>query len=132
MLVREAKAAARRGVAAEGAGTPGFLGAFFQGSANWLADDAALAATSDLDILIVVEGPEPATKPGKFVHDGALREVSYLPADQVRTPEQVLGVSHLAGSFRSPGVIADPTGHLAAIQAAAARDYARRPASPTW
>ncbi len=38
----------------------------------------------------------------------------------------MLGHYHLAGAFRTPGVILDPSGDLAALQAAVAREYAQR------
>lgn len=126
MLVGEAKAAARRWVLAQGVQLPGFAGAFYHGSANWLADDAPFPAGSDLDIMLVLAGPMPPNKLGKFSYDGVLLEVSPIALDQLGSPEDVLGVSHLAGSFRGRSVIADPTGRLTALQEAVARDYAKR------
>ncbi|MGN6757437.1 MAG: hypothetical protein ACTHMJ_13730, partial [Thermomicrobiales bacterium] len=93
---------------------------------GWLPGDAALPATSDVDVMVVLTTADPPGKPGKFRYGGVLLEVSYLTRDQVRSPEQVLGQSHLAGSFRAPGIIADPTGELTSLQAAVARDFAGR------
>ena len=72
MLVREAKAAGRRWVLEKGRETPGCTGAYFSGSVNWLDDDAALPATSDVDVHLVLEEPGSALKPGTFVYGGAL------------------------------------------------------------
>ncbi|MCC6167260.1 MAG: hypothetical protein IT329_08545 [Caldilineaceae bacterium] len=126
MRVSEAKAVARRWVIEEGSRTPGFVGAYFAGSITWLPDDAPLPETSDVDVMLVVEGPLPPHKLGKFVYDCVLLEVTYLPQTQVQTPEQVLGDYHLAGSFRAPNVIADPAGHLTRLQAAVGQGFARR------
>ncbi len=47
MRVQQAKDIARQWVQEKGAELPGFAGAFFHGSINWLADDADLPASSD-------------------------------------------------------------------------------------
>src|SRR4051812_39321618 len=112
MLVGQAKAVARQWVSEEAGKLLGFQGAFYHGSTNWLPDDAPFPATSDLDVMVVLADPSLAAKPGKFVYRGVLLEVSLMPGDQLRSPELVLGQSHLAGSFRAPGIIADPSGWL--------------------
>lgn len=126
MLAKEAKTIARRWVQAEGTKLPGFAGAFFHGSINWLADEATLPATSDVDVMVVLAGPQPAVKLGKFVYDDLLLEVSYLSQEEVQAPELILATSHLAGSFHNASVIADPTGQLSQVQQAVARGYAQR------
>ena len=118
--IKEAKDVARRWVREEASGAPGFVGAFFHGSTNWLPDDALLPATSDLDVMVVLDDPNPPVKPGKFRYQDVLLEVSYLPSAHVRSPEIVLGRYQLAGSFRTPGIILDPSGRLTALQAAVA------------
>lgn len=127
MLVKDAKAAAGEWVRAEGRHTPGFFGAFYHGSTNWLSDEAELPASSDLDVMVVLDTPEPPEKPGKFNYHGVLLEVSYLSRDLLRTPEQVLCNYHMAGSFHRPGIILDPSGKLSELQAAVSREYALRP-----
>ncbi len=126
MLVKAAKAIAHQWILDEGSKLPGFVGAFYHGSTNWLPTEATLPVTSDLDIMIVFENEVPADKLGKFRYHGVLLEVSYLPRDQVQSPEQVLGNYHLAGSFRQPGIIADPAGRLTELQAVVAQAYANR------
>lgn len=105
---------------------PGFYGAFFHGSVNWLADEDPLPSGSDVDVMIVLEGPVPPGKPGKLFYQGVIIEASYLPAEQIRSKDQVLGISHLAGAFRTDSLIADPSGHLRKIWVGASKDYARR------
>lgn len=128
MRVSEAKAAAQRWVMEQGSRTPGFVGAYYAGSITWMPDEAALPDTSDVDIMLVVDGPLPPNKLGKLRVDGALLEVTCLPQAQVQTAEQVLGDYHLAGSFRMPNVILDPSGYLTRLQAAVAAGFAWR----TW
>jgi hypothetical protein len=126
MLAGQARAAARQWVVEEATKTPGFEGAFFHGSINWLPDAARLSPTSDVDLMVVLAGKILPDKPGKFIYRDALLEVSYMPLDQLQSPEQILSLSHLAGSFRTPGIILDPTGRLSGLQAAVSKDYARR------
>jgi hypothetical protein len=122
--VDEAKAIARAWVHREAAGLPGFQGAYFAGSVNWLPDDADLPAASDLDVMVVRDGDGEVGGRRKLGHAGVLLEVSTIPLDRVRSPEQVLGDFALAGGFRVPSVIADPTGHLTALQAEVSRHFA--------
>ncbi|MCL4543350.1 MAG: hypothetical protein M1118_01930 [Chloroflexi bacterium] len=126
MLVKHAKAVARQWVIEKASNVPGFHGAYFAGSTNWLPDDARFPATSDLDVNLVLEAPGTEMKLGKFVYRGALLEVSYIPHDALRSPEAVLGNYHLAGGFRTRSIILDPTGALTALQEAVAREYAQR------
>jgi hypothetical protein len=126
VTVVHAKGVARRWAAEEASLTPGFLGAFLHGSINWLPDDTLVAPTSDVDVVVVLFGSEVPANPGKFVRDGVLLDVSFLPIDLVRSAEVVLGVSHLAGSFQGSSILLDPTGHLSTLQAAVSRDYTKR------
>jgi hypothetical protein len=96
-------------------------------AARWVADHAAeLSATSDVDVMVVTG--DPATPPDrrKRRYGGALLEVTVLPWTQLGSPEQVLASYHLAGLLRAGAVLADPTGRLAELQAATARDFAKR------
>src|SRR3954453_9379701 len=128
MRVSEAKRIARDWVLHEGGRLPGFAGAYVAGSVNWLANDAELAPTSDLDLNLVFDGDAELTVRHKLVWHGVLLEVTHLPLNLVRSPEQVLGHAALAGGFRVPSVIVDPTGHLTALQRAVARSHA----DPSW
>jgi hypothetical protein len=125
MRVTEAKSIAREFVIDKASMLRGLHGAYFAGSANWLADDAELPPTSDLDVNLVFSS-DGATRQGKLVHRGVLLDVTPLSFDQLRSPEQVLRHYHLAGGFRTPSIILDPSGRLTALQAAVAREFARR------
>ena len=128
MIVREAKEAARHWLMAEAAAISGAQGAFFHGSVNWLDDEAPFPATSDVDVMVVLDdpGPQPRVKPGKFRYRGVLLDVSNLASDQLQTPEQILGRYDLAGSIHTASVMWDPCGRLCELQSAVAADYAKR------
>lgn len=128
MKGKKAKEMARTWVMQEAAKWPGFMGAFFHGSVNGLSDDEILPKTSDLDIIVVFDGPVPSLKLGKFIYQGALLEVSYISMDELKPPEAVLGRYNLAGSFRYPSIIADPSGWLSQLQQIVSKQFAKR----TW
>lgn len=127
MLVREARDVARQWVREEAVGLPGFNGAFLAGSINWLPDGAELPTTSDVDLMVVLDDATslPAER-GKFIHRGAIVDVTYVPSDQFQSAEAILGDYHRAGSFRSPTIILDPSGDLRRLQAAVSRGFAKR------
>ena len=126
LTVEQARSTARDWVLMQAKTDPAISGAFFHGSVTTLPDDATMVASSDVDVMIVRRDDEPGSRPGKFVYDGVLLEVSYLADEEVRSPEEILGQYQMAGSFRSPGVIYDPSGHLAAVQAIVGREFGRR------
>lgn len=126
MLVKEAKALARQWVMAEATVMPGFAGAFTAGSIHWLPDNARLPATSDVDLWVVFADSTPREKLGKFAYQGVVLEVSYLALAQLQSPAQILGDYHLAGTFRTPNILADPSGRLTQLQLAVAQEYAKR------
>jgi len=121
-----AKGIAERWVHDVASEMPGFAGAFFHGGVTWLPDAAELPATSDLDLIIVVDGSLPDVKLGKLRVESVLLDVTYLPRDEVRSAEHVLGQYHLAGSLAGSRVVADPTGELTGLQADVADGYPRR------
>lgn len=127
MRVGEAKEIARSWVVGEGQKLAGFSGAFFHGSVNQLAEEAVLPATSDVDLMVVLSGELPEQKLGKFHFRDVLLEVSYLPDSELASAEQVLSAYPLAGSFRVPSVILDPSGQLASLQQTVGREFARLP-----
>ena len=126
MRAGEVKAAAREWVIEHGSKTPGFVGAYIAGSAHALPDDAEYPYTSDLDIMLVLEDPGEALKPGKFIYRGALLEASYLARDVLASEEAVLESAIYGGALRAPGIVLDPTGMLTALNEVASREFARR------
>jgi hypothetical protein len=128
MRVREVKAAAREWVLERGQKTPGFVGAYVAGSANRQPDDAEYPSTSDLDIMLVLEDPGDALKPGKFNYRGALLEASYVAREQLAAEESVLKSAVFATALRDPSILLDPTGMLTTLHQVVAHEFARR----TW
>lgn len=76
--------------------------------------------------MVVLADPDPPDKPGKFLYRDVLLEVSCLPSAQLQSPSLILGQYHLAGSFRTPSIIVDPSGRLTTLQAAVSAGYAKR------
>ena len=124
MLIKQAKSVACDWALREASRLPGVHGLYLAGSVNWLPDDAVLPPTSDVDLNVVFTGRPQAITPSKFVYGGVLLGVTSLSVDELRSPEQVLGHYHLAGGFRTPSVILDPSGQLTALQRAVSRDFA--------
>jgi DNA-binding transcriptional ArsR family regulator len=126
VLAGRAREIARAWVSDHTGDLPGFVGAFHTRSITTLPDDARVPETSDVDVMIVLDGPIPARKPGKIDVQGALLEVSYLPTDELKSAEQVLAHYHLATHCSRPNVILDPTGRLTKLQHVVAREFATR------
>lgn len=128
MRVDQAKRIAAAWVDETMASDPRMLGAVLHGSVNWLRDDEELAPTSDLDILVIREPGDDTAKPGKFRFHDLLLEVSFLDADAIATPDQVLGHYQLVGSFLGDGILADRDDRLAGLTRRVAAEYAQ----PHW
>ena len=126
MIVKEAKEVARQWVIEEASKAPGFYGALYAGSTSWFPDDAAFPSTSDVDVWVVRADPDPPAKLGKLISRGVILDVSFLPDDQLQSADRILADYHMAGSFRTPSIIADPSGRLTELQAAVSRDFAKR------
>lgn len=124
MKVEEARKAAARWVDQHASREAGFLGAYFSGSTVGLPGEADLPESSDIDLIVVTQPTEPPPKLGKFRYEQALLEATHLSWSQLASAEAVLSDYHLAGSFRTDTIIADPTGRLRRLQAEVA------PASP--
>ncbi|MEK5160937.1 hypothetical protein NYE69_01095 [Paenibacillus sp. FSL R5-0527] len=127
MKVGSARTAAAQWVTEHAAREADFLGAYFSGSTVGLPDDAPMSPSSDIDVIVVTAQTEPPLKPGKFLFEKALLEVTYLPWSQLASAENVLTDYHLAGSFRTDTIIADPTGRLRKLQTEVAPRFAERP-----
>jgi hypothetical protein len=126
MRVDDARRLAQGWVARHAVNMPGFRGAYIVGSTNDLPGEAILPATSDIDIMIVLDAADVPPKPGKFLYQGVLLEATYLPMDLVGNAEHVLGHYHLAASLRKPAILADAGGHLTRLQSAVRAAFTRR------
>jgi hypothetical protein len=128
MRVGAARAAAADWVMRNASREAGFQGAYFSGSTIGMPDDAELPRASDVDVVLVIADAEPPMKLGKFIYHDALLEVTYLSSNQLASAEDVLASIHLAGSFRTDTIIADPTGRLRTLQQQVSRHFAE----PAW
>lgn len=128
MKVRQARSVAAEWVNRYAAREASFIGAYFSGSTINLPADAVMPRTSDIDVVVVMDAPEPPPKLGKFVYQDALLEITYLSWNQLSSAEEVLASPHLAGSFRTDTLIADPAGQLRKLQAEVSRHFA----DPIW
>ena len=126
MKAEEAKRIASEWVQTVATGDPLFAGAVLHGSANWLPDDAEIAPTSDLDIMVIRTGDDGVTKPGKFVYRDLLLEVSYLQWGDISDREELLANYQLVGSFAGGQPLSDPNGRLTTLISDIALRYARR------
>ncbi|MGI6706712.1 MAG: hypothetical protein ACOX6S_10895 [Clostridia bacterium] len=126
MKVGSARKAAIRWVNHHASGEDWFRGAYFSGSTVGMPDDQELPVASDLDVVVVTAQAEPPLKLGKFIYQGALLEVTFLPWDLFASAEEVLASYHLAGSFRVNTVIADPTGYLEQLQRKVSHHFSER------
>lgn len=126
MLVKHAKSLARKWVIEKGSKIDNFYGAFFHGSINSLPDYTTFPEYSDVDVMIVLNSPNPPTKIGKFLFHDILIEVSYISKDLILSPNSILGNYHLAGSFQVPSIILDPSGHLTKNQTTVSKNFSKR------
>lgn len=97
MKIEDARAAAADWVAQEGHRYQGYRGAYFSGSTVGLTDGAVLPVSTDVDIMLVTERPVEGLKLGKFEHQGALLEVTYLSWEQISPAATALANYHIAG-----------------------------------
>jgi hypothetical protein len=128
MRVGEARAAAVDWIHSYARHDDLYRGAYFSGSTIVLPDEAELAASSDVDVVIVRAAGAPVDKLGKLRHCGALLEISYIDFERLGSPDEIASSYHLAPSFRTNTIVDDPTGRLTAIH-----DWiAPRFAQPEW
>ena len=109
MLIKDARTTAADWVRQSGAAA-----AFLTGSTLGRADAAELPSDSDLDVVVVSDGPAPS-KIGKLVHRGVRLDVSHLAADVLADAESVARTHYLAPSFATPRAILVDDGRLRAL-----------------
>ena len=125
ILAARAKELAKQWVREEGSELPGFRGAYLVASVTTLADGAAVPATSDVDIVVVLERGA-ASKLGKFIYRDLLLDLSCVEWDQIQSHRSILGHFQMAAAFQDLQVLADPSGHLARIRNIVAKHYPSR------
>jgi hypothetical protein len=125
MNVIQVKEVARQWVAEKASKEPGFYGAYFSGSVNWMPDSAIFPPFSDVDVQIVVEGSDVPDNTRKFLYQEVLLETAYQPSDPFQSPEKILGDYTKACHFTTSNVILDPFGQLTKVQEVVSRDYAK-------
>ncbi|HEY3282089.1 MAG TPA: hypothetical protein VGN26_07435 [Armatimonadota bacterium] len=123
MTVGDARDAARQWVSLHGPEVKGFVGAFTHGSTNWLHPEEPFPPTSDLDLIVVIDTAEQASRVGKRLYRGVILDVSYMPVGAFGAPDQVLANSHVAESFARSAVLSDPSGWLCRLQQEVGRSY---------
>lgn len=126
MRIDQARTVARQWVACHAGEIAGFSGAYFSGSTLEKPDDWELPVSSDVDVMVVVEGGEPPMKLGKLREAGVLLEVSFVSRAQLSSVEAVLDHYHLANGLKRDGVISDPMGWLRPLQRAVAARFPLR------
>lgn len=124
MRVTEARDVAKRWVSESASHIPGFRGAFTAGSTNWLSPDSDVPRTSDADVVVVLDNSHTGER-RKFMWQGVLLDVSYLPGHRLQSIASVLGDYHVAPNFSSTTILLDPSGHLATLLTGVRRDYAK-------
>lgn len=126
MKVYEVRQLAHRWVEAVGSHEPGYVGSFFAGSIQHMADEAPWQPLSDVDIFTLVDCEiDGWSEQCKFLHEGIIVESVVFPFNRFHTPEQLLSrvdaINLTAGS-----IIADPTGRLADLAQLVTQEYGRR------
>ncbi len=124
MRVGDAREVAAAWVRTAAADRLDVVGAFFSGSTVGADPELELPATSDVDVVVVLQRDRVPAKPGKIELEGILIEVTYLPYAELADPEAVAGAYVLAASFATDTIIHDPTGALESLHQHIAADFA--------
>lgn len=106
---------------------PGFRAAYFIGSSVDRSAETPWLPTSDIDIAVVTSEPDALTRTGKFLHHGALLEVSAFPWDWFTDLGRLAASYHLAHGLRRDTIVADPTGAFRPIQRVIAETFCDQP-----
>jgi hypothetical protein len=123
MLVKDAKEIARQWVQDNAIPDPHSRGAFFSGSILDQPDDASLPASSDVDVVVVLDQLPGAHGRKKFRCDGVLLEVTHLAMQELKDVQHVARTFYLAHSLWRGAIIADPTGDLRRLHTAIATNF---------
>lgn len=126
MNVKQAKELAIQWVNAEASNMPGFYGAYFVGSINWMADEDPFPISSDVDISIVLDTPQLPDTYTKSDFRNLVLDTSFISKKQFQSADTILSDYPSAGHFTRANIIADPSGQLARIQAVVKQSFAKR------
>lgn len=127
MLALEAKALAHEWVQNYNQTQP-LLGAYLNGSLTTLRDKQPLSPFSDVDINLVLSGPDAPPKIGKIHYKSILLDVSFVPEDSLFPPKKLLSTYEICGAFRTNNILFDPSGRLSTLVKRVSTDFAR----PIW
>lgn len=127
MKVQQVIAHAREWVESRSAEIPGFRGAHLKGSILGMPEEATFPAYRDVDINLVISGRPRGVRFEEISYHGLIFDCAFYSADFYASPEAILANGALAPNLTRGGLLADPEGLLAGLQAAVAREYDRRP-----
>ena len=126
LTVGQAKEIAAKWVREAGSRIPGYEGAFFHGSINWMNPEDPFPASSDVDLALVSNADPRPKSPGKFLVDGVLLQVGVQAVNSLNDVEETLADHRFAGTFSKDCVIADSTGRLSRLQEGVSKEFAGR------
>jgi hypothetical protein len=119
----EAIAIATEWVEGYAARDPDFRGAHLMGNITRMSPDETFPADSDVDMMLVVARPTITKDPLDEFYRGLAIEAGLRGVADYETPEQVLANPEIADHIAVGAIIADPTGLLASLQPAVAREF---------
>lgn len=132
MKIDTARRVATAWVKTHGAATPGYAGGWFGGSTPSMSAGSSVPAGSDIDVVILLDRPGVPPKPGKFLHQEVLLEVTWLPLSILSPLESLLVDYHVGNSLWCAGkdafIIDDPTGAIGGAHVALKERFAEE----TW
>lgn len=127
MKAKEVRRLAKQWVDERVAGLPGFHGAYLAGGIHRFPDDEEFPAYLDVDVHVILDrARESGQRQDIHLYHGVLLESYFVDRAGYGSWEMVASHPLEAQSFRSPSVLADPTGSLTAIQEAVAENFSRR------
>ena len=94
----------------------GFVGAYLAGSTAWADRKAEFRTGSDVDLFVVVNGPDLPKNVGKTLRNGVILDINFVTFGSISDPSRILGDYHLAGTLVCDGLLADPQGKLAKLR----------------
>lgn len=108
----------------EAGNIPGFVGTYLTGSVAWRNTADIHPASSDVDLIAVVDSGNVPDNLGKFLFEGILLEVGFVSLADISEIDTILADYHRAGAFRKTTALFDPAGKITEIQHAAEARFA--------